>query len=267
MYADFLSFACLAEFSESDFIVKGNIPRIKAAIDISIIVHRLSFCLNTVGRLLLRQARIDENMEPFKAFDRAKWQINQRRPTVFLFKIWHQAALSEEQKDKKLGSLKKKLSHNIGLAMTQLMLMGELFTEGDPLPPGMLTWLVTMESRGYRVFLPDFLIHFEDALGTVLGSSYCAMDVAHDSFCNAIFDMMMPRLDDGAHMYLFGGSRRMSFAEPYVSLNHSLPQANQADLDSSSFLYPETSSSDMEKIRRNIGGLLFYGIGLVILSI
>ena len=259
LYSDFLSFACVAEFNDIEFIAKSNIPKIKSAIDIAIIVHRLAASLNSVSRKLLRQARVDKNMEPFRNFDRSRWQDNQRQPTIYMFKSWYQAALDDDKEKGKASSLKRKLIHHISLAMMQMMLLGEVFSESDILSPEIISWLTAIESHGYRVFVPEFLIHFEDALDSILCSSYCANEHSPFAFCSSVFDIMMPRLDDGPHMYLFGTSRRMSFAEPYVALNHSLPQANHADLDSPFFLYPETSSNDLEIIRKKIGALLFYG--------
>ena len=260
MYHDFLNFACLTEYNDAEFIVKGNIPKIKSAIDIAIITHRLASSLNSISGKLLRKARVDSNMEPFRIFDNSKWQANQRRLTVLLFKHWYLALPDGEKGTGKVASLKKKLKHHVSLAMVQMMQLGELFLKSKDLPPGMISFLMAIESRGYRVFTPDFFIQFEDALGHVLNSSYCADDNSPFVFCNSIFELMIPRLDDGPHMYLFGTSRRMSFAEPYVALSHNLLQANHADLDSPSFIYPETSSNDLKIIRKNIGALIFYGI-------
>lgn len=259
-YADFISFISITEFADIDFLKNGSVKHIKTATDISIITHRLCDCLNSIGRKLLRQARFDGDTEPLRAFEIAKWKSSQRRPLIGLMKIWYKCAGEDDRDLPKVKIAKAKLIHKISLAMEQVMLLGEIFEETELLPPGLLFWLVTMESEGYRVFVPEFMYNFDDALGTALASSYGGKGKTPSIFSNAIFDQILPRLDDGPHMYLFGNERGTSFAEPFFSVAHGLPPVNPSDLDSPSFLYPDISTDDAIKLRQHLGSLLFYGL-------
>lgn len=260
IYADFISFISQTEFADIDFLKNGTIKHIKTAIDISIITHRLCDSLNSIGRLLLRQARYDGNTESLRAFENAKWRSSQRKPLVGILKIWYKCAGVEERDPAKVKIVKSKLINKISIAMEEIMLLGDIFDEKELLPPGLLFWLVTMESEGYRVFVPEFMYRYDDALGTVLSNSYGGKGKTPFIFSNAIFDQILPRLDDGPHMYLFGNDRRASFAEPFFSVAHGLPPVNLSDLDSPSFLYPDISTNDAIKLREHLGSLLFYGM-------
>ena len=288
MYSDFMAFTCLAAFSDTTFLSESNLPRIRTAIDFCIIAHRLCAALNSTGRKLLRQARFDGDLEPLHAFERAKWPANQRRSVVAQMKDWYDfiretpsakeftgglmknavavglisSTASSAMADDvvKLAALKDKLLLSISLAMEQVMELGDIFV-APPLPAGLLLWLATMESEGFRVFTPEFMYTFEDALGTALASSYSGKGVTSPFvFSKSIFEQILPRLDDGPHMYLFGTSRRMSFAEPFIASIHGLPPKNPTDLDSPTFLYPDISAQDAVKLKQHLGSLLFYGL-------
>jgi hypothetical protein len=276
MYADFITFTSLAAFADTLFLSEGPMVRVKTAINYCIITQRLCYCLNVIKRKLLRQSRFDGNLTPYQQFETTIWPANLRRSVVTQMKEWHEAIrgsgviattpkstglvnLQAHVDPRKLNNLKTKLLVKIGLAMEQLMSLGGIFA-ANPLPSGILPWMATLQGEGFKVFTPEFLIGFEDALGTALASSYSGVGSIATSFCDAIFEQLLPRLDDGPHMYLFGTSRRMSFAEGFIGACHSLPPNDPAELAGPSFIYPEVRPEDISKIRQHVGSLLFYGL-------
>ncbi|KAJ3320881.1 hypothetical protein HDV06_004777 [Boothiomyces sp. JEL0866] len=274
MFADFLAFTSLA-LGDLGFLINGPVSRIKTSINFCIITRRLCECLNSIRRKIHRQARFEGSQVLLQEFERINLPLAQRRGFVSHMKDWYEvirdttSSVNGQSKllqnvtgidVRKIISLRTKLLKNISLAMEQIMKLGEVFLE-PPLPNGLLSWMAVMESEGYRVFTPEFLYSFEDGLGTVLASSYSGVGVnSPHVFTSAVFEQILPRLDDGPHLYLFGTSRRMSFAEPYYASSHILPALTPEELDSPAFLYPDISRESAIRLRQHVGSLLFYGL-------
>ncbi|KAJ3275486.1 hypothetical protein HDV01_000313 [Terramyces sp. JEL0728] len=274
MFADFLAFTSLA-LGDLGFLINGPVSRIKTSINFCIITRRLCECLNSIRRKIHRQARFEGSQVLLQEFERINLPLSQRRGFVSHMKDWYEvirdtsSTVNGQSKllqnvsgidVRKIISLRSKLLMNISLAMEQVMKLGEVFLE-PPLPNGLLAWMAVMESEGYRVFTPEFLYSFEDGLGTVLASSYSGVGVSNPHvFTSAVFEQILPRLDDGPHLYLFGTSRRMSFAEPYFASSHILPALTPEELDSPAFLYPDISRESAIRLRQHVGSLLFYGL-------
>ncbi|KAJ3257292.1 hypothetical protein HK103_004846 [Boothiomyces macroporosus] len=274
MFADFLAFTSLA-LGDLGFLINGPVSRIKTSINFCIITRRLCECLNSIRRKIHRQARFEGSQVLLQEFERINLPLAQRRGFVSHMKDWYEVirdtttSVNGQSKllqnvtgidVRKIISLRGKLLKNISLAMEQIMKLGEVFLE-PPLPNGLLSWMAVMESEGYRVFTPEFLYSFEDGLGTVLASSYSGVGLnSPHVFTSAVFEQILPRLDDGPHLYLFGTSRRMSFAEPYYASSHILPALTPEELDSPAFLYPDISRESAIRLRQHVGSLLFYGL-------
>ncbi|KAJ2998905.1 hypothetical protein HDV02_003880 [Globomyces sp. JEL0801] len=261
IYSDLMS-ATSITLGDMGFLINGPSIRIKTAINHCIITYRLCECLNAVRRRLRRQARFDVVMQLkdwFEVMQDTVALANQPNrvnlPSV--------SGIQLSGDIRKVAKLRAKLLTKINLAMEQIMSFGGVFIE-LPLPSGLIQWMTIMEADGYHVFTTDFLYNFEDALGTVLANGYSGLG-NNDPFIftNAIFEQILPKLDDGPHTYLFGNSRRMSFAEPYLAGLHVLPLATPSELNSPSFIYPDIGREDAISLRQHLGSLLFFGKLLV----
>ncbi|KAI8900095.1 hypothetical protein BC833DRAFT_583265 [Globomyces pollinis-pini] len=279
IYSDLMS-ATSITLGDMGFLINGPSIRIKTAINHCIITYRLCECLNAVRRRLRRQARFDGNLIPLQNFEPILWKIDHQQKIVMQLKDWFEVmqdtvALANQPNRvnlpsvsgiqlsgdiRKVAKLRAKLLTKINLAMEQIMSFGGVFIE-LPLPSGLIQWMTIMEADGYHVFTTDFLYNFEDALGTVLANGYSGLG-NNDPFIftNAIFEQILPKLDDGPHTYLFGNSRRMSFAEPYLAGLHVLPLATPSELNSPSFIYPDIGREDAISLRQHLGSLLFFGL-------
>jgi hypothetical protein len=285
IYADFISFTSLATFADTTFLSEGPAVRVKTATNFCVITQRLCYCIHIIRKKLLRQGKLDGNLAPFQTFESSIWPANLRKNAIIQMKDWYETItksststtftprasvpfspkglsiihVPDPVEPRKINNLKTKLLVKIGLAMEKVMELGCVFTS-NPLPIGLLPWLATLQGEGFKVFTPELLLSFEDALGTTLASSYSSQGSIPTSFCDAIFELLLPRLDDGPHVYLFGNSRRMSFAESFLSATHSLPPIDPRELKEASFIYPEIKQEDVFKLKQHVGSLLFYGL-------
>jgi hypothetical protein len=271
MFVDFIGFTSFTTFSDTGFLECGPKLRLKSATNYCIIVQILCRCLYSVRKRLVQRAKFENNNELLTMFDDSSWQGAQRRSIIIQMKDWAECItsgsrmsissakiLASSTDHSKLEEFRKKLLYKISLAAEQTMNLGGIFLE-PPLPTGLLVWFAQMEGEGFRVFTPELQFLFEDALGTTLASSYGGAGRVPFAFTSCVFEQILPRLDDSLNMFLFSDNRRMSFAESFISISHSLPQ-HDFELNSSRMSYPEMAPDDAQKLRRNLGSLLFYGI-------
>jgi uncharacterized protein YhhL (DUF1145 family) len=267
MYYDFIGFTSLSTFRDIEFLYNGPISRLKTAINYSIIVQKLCACLESIRKRL--QIRNDQGSR-LKVFDATtNWPAAQRRSVVSQFKDWYDAILDRvprgpfsnllggDTTSKKFFSLKAKLLARIGPATELLMSLGSLFSEEKTLPTGLLSWLDKLQGTGFLIFSPEFLHYNEDALGTILASSYGAGDSR--PYCTAILNQILPISDERQHAFTFHAhSHQLAFSEAYLAFLHSLEPVG--DTKSLTLIYPEVNSDVSMKIRQHLGSLLFFGM-------
>ena len=79
-----------------------------------------------------------------------------------------------------------------------------------------------------------------------------------NSFRSAIFHQIVPMMNESPSLYLTGESRRMSYAQDFVSVVHLLSNVD-ALKNSSSVLVPKLTSNRISRIKKYEGSLIFFG--------
>ncbi|KAH9273786.1 hypothetical protein BASA83_003780 [Batrachochytrium salamandrivorans] len=263
MFSELITLACVP-LSDVNFLSGGPTWRLKTAVNFCVAVQRFSESLVAVKRTLQRRVIVTQDFSDLERFDNHIWPSNHRHLAITRMREWYEIVLEITpsmqitNETRKAVSLRRKLLRKVGIAAEKIMLLGNIFLE-DIIPSDILTWLTTLETNGYRVFTPDLLYSSDEALGTVLANSYSTIGVHSQVFFEAIFEQILPQLDENPRIHIFGDNRRMSYAEDYFASMHSLPMKSQED-DSSALIYPNINRINALRLRQHFGSLLFFGL-------
>ncbi|XJO76698.1 hypothetical protein BDV3_007190 [Batrachochytrium dendrobatidis] len=263
MFAEFITLACVP-LSDMSFLNTGPVWRLKTALNVCVAVQRFAESLSAVKRSLQRRVIITQDLTELERFEKSTWSTQQRRLVISGMREWYEIVLEISPSipitndTRRSVNLRRKLLRKVGLATERVLNLGNVFID-EAIPSGILTWLTTLETNGYRVFTPDFLYGSEEALGTVLANSYSSVGVHSQVFFEAIFEQILPQLDENPRLHIFGDNRRMSYAEDYFAGMHSLPLKTQEG-DSPALIYPDISRINAIRLRQHFGSLLFFGL-------
>ncbi|KAI8928058.1 hypothetical protein BC831DRAFT_397976 [Entophlyctis helioformis] len=263
MYSEFVALATVP-LGDLSFLTSGSVSRLKTAVNFCIIVQRFSEALASVKRLIQRRVAMSQDYLELERFEYSTWRVPNRRLVLNCIREWYEVILEVtpsmqvSNETRKAVNLRKKLLRRIGLSAEKLMFLGRVF-EDDVVPANVLAWFTTLETNGYRVFTPELLYSYDEALGTVLANSYSTVGVHRQVFYEAVFEQILPRLDESPQQHLFGSGRRMSYAEDFFAGIHMLPPRTQEG-DSPALVYPDISRDDAIKLRQHFGSLLFFGL-------
>ncbi|KAJ1330073.1 hypothetical protein BSLG_009745 [Batrachochytrium salamandrivorans] len=254
MFSELITLACVP-LSDVNFLSGGPTWRLKTAVNFCVAVQRFSESLVAVKRTLQRRVIVTQDFSDLERFDNHIWPSNHRHLAITRMREWYEIVLEITpsmqitNETRKAVSLRRKLLRKVGIAAEKIMLLGNIFLE-DIIPSDILTWLTTLETNGYRVFTPDLLYSSDEALGTVLANSYSTIGVHSQVFFEAIFEQILPQLDENPRIHIFGDNRRMSYAEDYFASMHSLPMKSQED-DSSALIYPNINRINALRLRQH----------------
>ncbi|KAJ3220359.1 hypothetical protein HDU67_000026 [Dinochytrium kinnereticum] len=265
------------------FVQTGPIPRLKAAINYCFLVKRLADSILS-GRISLMKEREAAagatdpkgSIRPSMMFDADStglfWDNGARRSVFLMLREWSMAieahttnplpipanfAIDEE----KIAGYRLRFSACIGLATEALLGLGDI-NEGVPLPAETLSWMAGLESRGYKVFTPQLLVNYENVLGTALAHSYGGKGVPH-AFTNAIFEQILPRLTESSKQFLLGQENNVLGIEDQMAAIHILPprELSPGQAPGGGLLaFPVVDDEVAEKLRQNVGSLIFFGL-------
>ncbi|KAJ3416658.1 hypothetical protein HDV05_000488 [Chytridiales sp. JEL 0842] len=271
--------------NDVSFLTTGPLYRVRSAFNICTIVKRISDSIK-VGRAIVladREAAItaaavaaalqgENPVRPSMMFDPdppgLAWDMAPRRSVVMRFQEWY--TIIEEVSgfsppgttkttEDKLSSYRRRLLKKIGLAAESIFGLGDMF-EGGVLQPEVLTWMAKVEAAGFKVFTPTMLYNYENALGTVLAHSYSGKGNA-PTFTEAIFEQILPRYKESYRLFLTGEDIQVVSNEDYISMIHSLPTATpEAVLRNPNLIFPIIDAESAEKLRQNVGSLVFFGL-------
>ncbi|KAL2913874.1 hypothetical protein HK105_206608 [Polyrhizophydium stewartii] len=262
LFGEFLVYAG-APLSDVGFLSTGPVWRLKTAINFCVIAQRFAESLFSVKRGIQRRVVITQDFTELEEFERRLWPVEGRRATLAHIREWYEIVLElapsmQGNPDaRKPAAQRKKLLRKAGLAAEKIMALGNIYVN-DSVASNQLTWFTMLESNGYRVFTPEFLYSCDEALGTVLASSYSTTGVHSQVFFEAVFEQILPRLDESPRLHLYGNTRRMSYAEDYFASMHSLPPKSTGE--AAALMYPDIRRDDAIKLRQHFGSLLFFGL-------
>ncbi|KAJ3090161.1 hypothetical protein HK102_004505, partial [Quaeritorhiza haematococci] len=175
----------------------------------------------------------------------------------------------------KLSYYRSRLLSKIGHAAEKMFLLDDVFEGaagvgaavgvGVPVPSDMLAWMAKMESSGYKVFTPKLLHNYENVLGTVLAHSYSGGKHTQPLvFADSVFDQILPRPRYGPQLFLNGEDTRVTTSEDYIASIHALAPKPSSSASPSNplgdMLTPEIDQETSNKIRQNLGSLIFFGL-------
>jgi hypothetical protein len=265
IYIDFISFCSHSTFEDHKFIDSGTELQLKTAINYCIVAQKICECICNIRGHLVQKLGPENYAEQYAALGLEEWTCSQRRSIINQFKEWYQTLELQKRNVSDVRSINASkptdfiaiLKHKVCLATQQMMIVGGIYVE-PPLPSGLLNWFSQMEGDGFRVFVPEFLYVFEDALGTTLTSSYANTGLQPYSFTAAAFEQVLPRLENGIDYFLNNDGDRLSFAKAFIAGKQSLP-LQDFEINSPSILMPDLSPEHLQRLRRHLGSLLFYG--------
>ncbi|KAJ3102961.1 hypothetical protein HDU97_000200 [Phlyctochytrium planicorne] len=264
------------------FIQVGPISRLKTSINYCFLVKRLSDSILS-GRMTIMQEREEaaglaakNRMRPSMIFDADStglfWDNGARRSVFLILREWSMAIDAQASNqtpvvgnfaidEEKIAGYRLRFSACIGLAAEALLSLGDM-NEGVPLPAETLTWMANLEGRGFKVFSPQLLVNYENVLGTALAHSYGGKGVPH-VFTNAIFEQILPRMTESPKQFLTGQENNLLGMEDHIATLHMLPTrvpgANEM-LGGGLLHFPEVDDDVAEKLRQNVGSLIFFGL-------
>eukprot|EP00842_Homolaphlyctis_polyrhiza_P004116 jgi/Hompol1/4705/HPOL_003827-RA len=263
LYAEFLALAGVP-LGDVSFLTSGPVWRLKTAVNYCVIVQRFSEAIGSIKRSIQRRALVSQDPSELEVFERIMWAANDRQNALAYMREWYELifeitpSMPSSFDTRKSDALRKKLLIRASIAAEKIMSLGNVFPERS-LPSYMLAWLTLLETNGYRVLSPQFLYSHDEALGTALANSYSATGVHPQVFYQAIFEQVLPRLDESPVHFIQGSNRRMSYAEDYFAGMHSLPP-KVSEHDTYAVVYPELSREEALKLRQHFGSLLFFGL-------
>ncbi|KAI9332311.1 hypothetical protein DFJ73DRAFT_897510 [Zopfochytrium polystomum] len=294
--SDLLRLAEIAFAESPQFLSAGPVYRAKTAVNCCVITDRLSTAIS-IGRAIAfkeRDAAITaaavaaaiegtEPVRPSMMFDPdppgLAWDVAPRRSLAFRMRDWYAVvetdalmppgpaggaalgggmpASGPADDSRRLAKLRRKLAAQIGPAAASLFALGDLF-DGAPMPPDVLNWMAKVEALGHKVFTPAILYNYENALGTVLAHSYSAKGTVL-AFSDAIFEQILPRYQENEDAFLSGTDGGTD--GQYVAVMHGLPTAPaEPDGERATLIFPVLDIDAIEKIRQNLGSLIYFGL-------
>ncbi|KAI8907187.1 hypothetical protein EDD86DRAFT_208959 [Gorgonomyces haynaldii] len=260
IYADFLSHAG-AMLGDLSFLSKGSVNRLRMAVNYCIIVQKLSGVIRSYQHHQQQLMAHGEEIDHLH-LQRSLLSVEVRRGIFGHMKEWYEIIMeigpSAGSELKKPGRLRYKLLERIGQATAGLMQLGPLFEAPST---SIYSWLTALETDGFRVFVPNLLYSFEEALGTVLANCYAGNGFESPFvFAEPIFDQILPTLYDGPKLFLETSQKRMTFAEDYLASLHMISPSDPDALDSIAFVYPDITRDDALSLRKHVGSLVFFGL-------
>ncbi|KAJ3113889.1 hypothetical protein HDU96_002802 [Phlyctochytrium bullatum] len=197
------------------------------------------------------------------------WDSGARRSVFLILREWNSAidvinssvsVSSFAVEEEKLAAYRLRFSACIGLAAEALLSLGDM-NDGVPFPPETLSWMATLEAKGFKVFTPELLVTYENVLGTALAHSYGGKGIPF-AFTNAIFEQILPRVVETSRHFLQGYENSLTGLEDYILNTHALPAKDQdltKSTDEAILMHPVLNDEVADKLRLNIGSLIFFG--------
>ncbi|KAJ1334486.1 hypothetical protein BSLG_007641 [Batrachochytrium salamandrivorans] len=191
------------------------------------LIDMFSELITLACRTLQRRVIVTQDFSDLERFDNHIWPSNHRHLAITRMREWYEIVLEITpsmqitNETRKAVSLRRKLLRKVGIAAEKII--------------------------------------SDEALGTVLANSYSTIGVHSQVFFEAIFEQILPQLDENPRIHIFGDNRRMSYAEDYFASMHSLPMKSQED-DSSALIYPNINRINALRLRQHFGSLLFFGL-------
>lgn len=247
------------------FLTEGPQSSLKTAMNFCIIVEQLCEAHSSMSRYAKCSERFGDVIE-YSAISKTAISMDIRRTIVCLFKDWYEIILetaptmSANVEKSSIVKLLVHLLNRIGSASSQLMMIGISFDDDHKMPKGFHKWLANLEVDGCMVMFPNVLCNSGDALGLALSSSYAGRGSKSPfTFTKAIFNILLPRFQDNAMIFLNQKSPGMEFAEDYLAGLHLLPSRETKDDHSQAYIHSIITDKEKSELQQHMGSLLFHG--------
>ncbi|KAI9203951.1 uncharacterized protein BJ171DRAFT_442776 [Polychytrium aggregatum] len=252
----------------TNFIVNGPSYRLNTALNYAAIVQRLADVLyhprQTALREALRKAAETNDEVPLPDLG---WEETARMDAVEKFHRWFEllqqvpplgrSTPAADDETSLLLHYRRQLSNQIGVATERLFLLGDIY-DTDGFPSAYLHWMVNLQSKGFRVFST---IHtgYDNVLDTVLSNSYVGTPLHLTTFSDLVFDQILPRPPESSLLFLKNSAEDdQRFIQDYITSVQGL-YSDPTRTASSSLIYPLIDHDTSERLRANLGKLLFFG--------
>ncbi|KAJ3127740.1 hypothetical protein HK098_005857 [Nowakowskiella sp. JEL0407] len=279
----FLRFAEMSLKGDTNILSQGPVYRIKTVINYCIIVERLSEALlSLMQRIHARKyAGKSPTNKQFQETSESLWSSDSRQEVIINLKNWYVVVqdlggavappTTAPQADRqKIIYYRHRLISKIGQAAEKVLSLGDVFENGSSkgsngaslVPQDILVWMGKLQSNGYSVFTPALLYNYENILGSVLAQSYTGRSEYPMVFTDAVFDQILPRTWLGPQLFLSGEDGGVTSSEDYIASIHALPtEINTNILEKNmGLISPVIDQDTAEKLRVNLGSLLFFGL-------
>ncbi|KAI9360796.1 hypothetical protein DFJ73DRAFT_59013 [Zopfochytrium polystomum] len=288
VYTDMLAFAETVFDASPQFLTQGLAAgppyRIKSAVNVCVITDRVAFAI-LAGRNMAKKQGFppapgqndgQEGLSPRTLVGAdapsLEWSPTARRFLAMRMVNWSLQVDADSAvpapttpatpggvKDNayRLAKLRRKLGQQVGPAASGLFSLGDIF-EGAPIPTEILNWMAKIEARGCKVFSPEILYSYDNAMGTVLANAYAAKSSVL-AFTEAVFEQILPRFEENEDAFLAGMASATD--DLYISMLHALPlPTNDNAVERDALVLPVLDEDASEKIRQNLGTLIYFGL-------
>lgn len=151
---------CAHLLKDVGFLQREPTAKIQSAIDLSIILKRFAeIFISFKGRDNYFDAKWSPGFLQLILSKMHKWDM-----------VMLESPLEESDSTHLLIALRRTLLTESALAIKHILESTKIFQDG--LPQDILSWLIFLEKRGFRILSPSVLYNHESILGLVLAESY-----------------------------------------------------------------------------------------------
>jgi hypothetical protein len=214
--------------------------------------------------MIKRMAELYPKFRAREIISAEKWDDTFLRLIIEKFQRWDNIleelknVQSQVEPEPIILKLRKDLGSLIAQALKAILESRQVYR--GKIPEETLYWLIELEKRGINVIHPPMLYNCDNILGVVLAESYSfSVGPGKNPFISVLLNQLLPTLNKSAATPNAGHDRRLSYAQDFCAVVHFLTPLTKTQVSSQTVVYEPISPENLQKIRRHIGSLLFFG--------